>query len=456
MGFLADLGRTNALAQQTQAISNLALNIRQGQRQDQEYEDNRAVRDLNLNKAKFEFEQARKKAQQDDHFFSVNQMFGAFSPETQELARNRAMQLGFGGKDEGNGDVYIKGIHLPEAQKWLISPEGTKFQMGLEQSELNAIDNRTRKIKDLLTGADPVERSGMSEENMNAKPLKDAEKQALRAELVALDNRRTIHKNSLEMLKGPNPKGNDKDTSWDKVGETPDGKVIYRNKQTGEEKIGTTTVRQEEKDKKGESGLGNATENDFRQYLNDARGAALKTMKFNDPSQLALMLAMVQNPEKADAIGAQLERSMTPEQVQEYRDKIDSYMGDFAPDEVVSEYKRRTSRTPQSQKKIGATPSEDTALGQVNKGIKEPASQQLTPQKETPAKQSNPMDEPGFWEGNLSGLDPTGRRGNLEPVIRAYLSGKMTEEGLRSALDLAGLTEKSVNDWTAHIKTLKK
>lgn len=201
----------------------------------------------------------------------------------------------------------------------------------------------------------------------------------------------------------------------------------------------------------GKSGLGQASETDFRQYINDARGAALKTMKFNDPSQLALILAMVQNPEKADAIGAQLERSMTAEQIGEYKSKVDSYIGDFAPDSIVSEYQRRTTRTP--EKKVGAVPGKDTALGQINKEIGKTSP---LPKEEVKKPVKPRPEEPGFWENSgLSGLDLTGRRGMLEPVIRAYLAGKMTEQGLSSALYQAGLQEKSVGEWVEYIKGFK-
>jgi hypothetical protein len=151
---------------------------------------------------------------------------------------------------------------------------------------------------------------------------------------------------------------------------------------------------------------------------------------------------------------------MTKEQIGEYKGKIDSYMGDFAPDEVVTEYKRRTTRTPKKEV-TGQTviPGESATAGAPRKEGIEPGTGKegaSVKPKPIPKQQAKPQDEPDFWENNLSGLDVTGRRGNLEPVIRAYIAGKMTEQGLRSALDLAGLEENSVNEWIEFIKGFKK
>ncbi|MDD2898998.1 MAG: hypothetical protein PHI31_09825 [Desulfuromonadaceae bacterium] len=90
---------------------------------------------------------------------------------------------------------------------------------------------------------------------------------------------------------------------------------------------------------------GGIKDSDFRAWVKDGKSAALANMKFNKPDQLATLLAISKNPDKADVLAAQLENSMTPDQLTQYNQNLEGYINRHAPDKIVSEYGRRMKRT---------------------------------------------------------------------------------------------------------------
>lgn len=93
---------------------------------------------------------------------------------------------------------------------------------------------------------------------------------------------------------------------------------------------------------------GGVKDSDMRAWLNDGRRRALSNIKLNKPDQLAILMAINQNPGQAAALTEQLERSMTPEQIAQLDSETAKYLERHAPDAVVSEYKRRLGRTPKA------------------------------------------------------------------------------------------------------------
>lgn len=139
--------------------------------------------------------------------------------------------------------------------------------------------------------------------------------------------------------------------------------ILARKVNKGELTLDEALKKQ--KDGKGAGGgrgaLGSgSSEADFRSYLSLANSNALKMMKFNDPNQMALMMEISKNPESADRLFSVLERSMTPEQREQYQAAVDSYINTYAPDDVVQAYAARTARPGAAAPEQEAAPDPET------------------------------------------------------------------------------------------------
>jgi hypothetical protein len=85
-------------------------------------------------------------------------------------------------------------------------------------------------------------------------------------------------------------------------------------------------------------------ESDYRGLLGQAASNALRTMKFNDPSQLELIYNMKIHPDQAEALNQQLQRSMNPEQRAAYDKSIGDYMRANVPKQFLGELESRLNR----------------------------------------------------------------------------------------------------------------
>lgn len=474
MGYLADIGRTNALSETSSNLTNLALGMRDRENQARQqsfqnalaikkFEQDTAIGEMNLKAAKYKLEKEQQQDIRDNEYLSLDQIFKNFPATVRQYYEDQGRT--FGMVDDIASGASVKRKNVMEFGKFLQTEEGVRFQIAGDKIWIDDIDKQIKMIDEAISASDILNPEKTGKGRMN--PKDQQELIARRDQLM--EQKRQIG-NKIEALKGTQKEQNPTIKTYIKPGTNETMNINEENPTEKDLAAKNGYVPYEagvhgKTSKKEGKGLGDVTENDFRQYLNDARSSALKSMKFNDPSQLALIMGMMKNPEQAGAFGDQLERSMTKEQVVEYKNKINKYMNDFSPDEVVSEYNRRISRNPDKPAEtLAVNPGESATAGALKKeginvqgGKLAPAQKQGTPVKPKPAQQKvKPQDEPNFWENNLSGLDVTGRRGNLEPVIRGYLAGKMTDQGLQSALDLAGLTDQSISEWMQYIKGLKK